>query len=399
MKLSKEISNLTTAIKSHAAKYAAMIQKPVESSVTPQQPKAIPKQQPKPATQPASVETPKTTLNSFSAPSVIKECTPTYNTLQTVEIEVAKITLSEDVPQFKSGSNKSGIVKPLGGQFNRIGIAPIQLWVRNSGAYEVISGRHRFDLAKRCNEHTIPAQLHYESRGFTLNEAKRLDAELNLRDEQGTLADYIAYFKSFSDYETAHKHATEQGLLSRELGRSAIKIAWQSTSHIVDNLINGQISDSDAMQIVESIDDHKQQVIALNEIIAGKSTKVAIQTAIACQVLIDDGNTQCDMFGFDVDMLKTAGRMATFVNKKLTSLRKTISAISGASKNPDIARQHGIDVKDVNSIKQKLIEIKTELNNWINWHTNTDIIRLINDVIAGRQPISVIDDGLQPTLI
>ena len=102
------------------------------------------------------------------------------------EIPVHEIGLSADVPQFKSGADdETGVVEPLGGKFDRTGVAPIQLWKRRNGRYEVISGRHRLDLARRSGEKTIPSQVHHEDRGFDARRAAMLDAELNIRDGQG----------------------------------------------------------------------------------------------------------------------------------------------------------------------------------------------------------------------
>jgi hypothetical protein len=81
------------------------------------------------------------------------------------------LKISKDVPQLKSGASATGVVEPLGGKFERTGVAPIQLWERNNGDLEVISGRHRLDLAKRSGEATIPAQVHKESDGFDVTQA------------------------------------------------------------------------------------------------------------------------------------------------------------------------------------------------------------------------------------
>ena len=135
-----------------------------------------------------------------------------------VEVPVNQLKLSEDVPQFKMGADKAGIVEPLGGKFERTGVAPIQVWRRTDGRMEIISGRHRFDLAKRSGEATIPAQIHDESKGFTRDMAAVLDAELNIRDGQGKVKDYVNYFKGTGlDRETANA----RGLLARAPGKRA----------------------------------------------------------------------------------------------------------------------------------------------------------------------------------
>ena len=43
-------------------------------------------------------------------------------------------------------------LEALGGKFDRTGVAPIQVWERLDGRLEIISGRHRTDLARRSGE-------------------------------------------------------------------------------------------------------------------------------------------------------------------------------------------------------------------------------------------------------
>ena len=61
---------------------------------------------------------------------------------------------------------------------------------------EVITGRHRLDLARRTGEATIPAQVVREADGFTAEQARMFDVEQNIKDEKGTIRDYVRYFKS-----------------------------------------------------------------------------------------------------------------------------------------------------------------------------------------------------------
>ena len=72
--------------------------------------------------------------------------------MQTVKVPVDGLSLSQDVLQFKTGANQEGVVDSLGGKFDRTDVGPIIVRERRAGRKEVISGRHRFDLAKRSGE-------------------------------------------------------------------------------------------------------------------------------------------------------------------------------------------------------------------------------------------------------
>ena len=140
---------------------------------------------------------------------------------QVVEVLISDLTISEDVPQFKDGADSEGVVDPLGGTFDRAGVAPIQIWLREDGRKEVISGRHRLDLAKRSGETTIPAQYHLESEGFGVEpKPAMLDALLNIREGQGTVKDYVGVHPS--NRNLTEEEADAEGILARPTGRQRL---------------------------------------------------------------------------------------------------------------------------------------------------------------------------------
>jgi diguanylate cyclase (GGDEF)-like protein len=165
------------------------------------------------------------------------------------EIPISSLKLSEDVPQFKGAADEKGIVSPLGGKFDRTGVAPIQVWERKNGDMEVISGRHRLELAQRSGEPTIPSQVHREVEGFDQDRAAALDATLNIRDEQGSVADYANYFKATGIPEEA---ANAAGLLARAKGRTGFAIARDASDDIIASHSAGLLSDEAAHSIARA---------------------------------------------------------------------------------------------------------------------------------------------------
>lgn len=154
------------------------------------------------------------------------------------EVRVADLQLSTDVPQFKSGADERGVVEPLEGEFDRRGLAPIQVWRRLDGRLEVISGRHRLDLARRTGQETIPAQIYNEADGFDKAQAAILDAELNIRDGQGKVIDYVDFFRE--GYYT-EEQARAKGLLARTPGRRGYRIANSGSDTLIAALRAGRI--------------------------------------------------------------------------------------------------------------------------------------------------------------
>jgi hypothetical protein len=169
--------------------------------------------------------------------------------LPTVELPGTELRLSRDVPNFKEGADEAtGVVEGerLEGTFQRLGTAPIIVWERTDGEREIISGRHRWDLAKRTGEQTIPSQVVREADGFTQGDALALDAELNIRDGQGSIKDYANYFRNA---QIDREAATQGGLLSRAKGRAGFEIGRSAGNDLYSAFANGAVSADKAAAI------------------------------------------------------------------------------------------------------------------------------------------------------
>lgn len=289
-----------------------------------------------------------------------------------VELPLKDLTLSKDVPQFKMGADAKGVVEPLGGKFERTGVAPIQVWRRLDGSLEVISGRHRLDLARRSGEKTIPAQVHDEAQGFTPTMAAVLDAELNIRDGQGKVKDYVNYFKA-SGIEP--QDAESRGLLARATGKRAYTIATTGSDELVAAVRNDQVGDEAAYYIaLNAPNDPRLQAVGIQGVMDGKSANLAINTMLAMKALGVENNTTTDMFGFDDSAMKEAAAMAQVANRKQREIQTRLSAISGAAKNPAVAKAEGIDIRDPEAVNRRINELRQMKAAWDNWATNPELI-------------------------
>jgi len=289
-----------------------------------------------------------------------------------VEVPVGQLKLSEDVPQFKMGADKAGIVEPLGGKFERTGVAPIQVWRRTDGRMEIISGRHRFDLAKRSGEATIPAQIHDESKGFTRDMAAVLDAELNIRDGQGKVKDYVNYFKGTGlDRETANA----RGLLARAPGKRAFSIANDGSDELIAGVRADQIPDEAAYLVaINAPGDARLQSVGIKAIADGKSAATAVNMMQAVRALAGEADTTTDMFGFDDSAMKEAEEMAKIAGRKQKEIQTRLSAISGAARNPQLAASEGIDIRDPQAVNNRINELRQMKAAWDNWSVNPELI-------------------------
>ena len=245
------------------------------------------------------------------------------------EVPLTELKLSKDVPQFKIGASDKGVVEPLGGKFERTGVAPIQVWRRTDGTLEVISGRHRFDLAQRSGEQTIPAQIHDEAQGFGKVQAAILDAELNIRDGQGKVKDYVNYFKESG---IDREDADARGLLARATGKRSFTIANEGSDELVAAVRGDQIPDEAAYYIaLNAPGDSRLQGVGIKAIQEGKSANTATNMMQAVKALAGEQDTTTDMFGFDDSAIKEAEAMAKIASQKQREIQTRLNAISGAA--------------------------------------------------------------------
>jgi len=292
---------------------------------------------------------------------------------QVVEAPIDEITISKDVPQFKEGANVKGVVEPLGGKFERTGVAPIQIWVREDGRKEVISGRHRLDLAERSGEKSIPAQYHYEAEGFGADQAAVLDAMLNIREGQGKVKDYVDFIKATKPRKA---EAESQGILARQTGKRAFTIATEGSDALIASHRNDQLTDEAATRIAEAAPkSEKLQAVGIKAIQEGKTIAVAENMVKAVKYMASESSQDSgDLFGFDDSAMVEAEKLAKAAAKKQAEIQKTLSAVQGAAKNPALAAKEGVDVKDPEAVKARIKALHDEKREWSNWHTNPALV-------------------------
>jgi hypothetical protein len=282
-----------------------------------------------------------------------------------VEVPLKGLKLSDEVPNFKAGANERGIVDELQGDFERRGLGPIAVWERNSGAREVISGRHRWDLADRTGQKSIPAQIYKESEGFTAQDARRLDAELNILSENGSIGDYSRYFKN-SDLTQAE--AFKKGLISRSKGKAGYAIGKDGSDEIYSLHQSGKIGDAEALAIVKAAPgDANLQRAAISAVNEGVSAQDLPNFLEVVKKVPKVESTQGELFGHDNSAVNSGIALSKAAAAERKVLTTEINAVQNAAKNPEIAKKYDIDVKDPQGVSAKVKELKLERDRWEEW--------------------------------
>lgn len=335
-----------------------------------------------------------------AAPAVPAEREPTtiFDPAKTpvVELPVKRITLSKDVPNFKEDADPdTGVVRgqQLEGKFERLGTAPIVAWERTNGATEVITGRHRLELARRSGEETIPAQIVREADGFTRQMALTFDAESNIRDGQGSTKDYAHYFRNRQegDQPITEAEARARGLLSRARAHAG----WDIGRHAGDDLYalyaGEKINEAQAVAIARAAPGNGPlQAVGARAALDGKPADYITNLVHAANAASQGRAETLDLFGRDDSAMQAIEAQARRAQTIQRGLREQISSVQGAARKPDTARKLGVDVKDPESIRQKIDALRGDLARWDNWPLHPDLVartRADADSLSEESPI------------
>lgn len=299
------------------------------------------------------------------------------------ELPVEQIFLSPDIPNFKEGANENGVVtgEELQGTYDRLGTAPIVVWERNNGRMEVITGRHRLDLARRTGEATIPAQVVREADGFTAEQARMFDVEQNIKDEKGTIRDYVRYFKS---KKMTKEESESKGLLQRK-GGHAFNIASKAEGGLYSLFIDGKITDAKAEAIANGAPNNEAaQAAGIKKADKMSAEELQSYTALLSQLKpTEEGNG--DLFGFDDSAEKEAEKIAKLVAKDKKDIDAKISAIRGALRNPELARKMGLSFQATpESIGKEVKKLLFQRQQLDNFYTNEALMKHYRGLLEGK---------------
>ena len=301
------------------------------------------------------------------------------------EIPLDQIFLSPDIPNFKEGANENGVVagEQLQGTYDRIGTPPIVLWERRNGRIEIITGRHRFDLAKRSGETTIPAQILKESDGFTAEMARMLDVEQNIKDEKGSIRDYARYFKHNN---ITQEEAFRRGLLGRAKGRSAFSIAKNGTDSLYAGFVNGGISETKATAIADGAPNNEAAQAAGIKA-AKKLTPEELQAYVSVLSLEKPKeNSSGDLFGFDDSAVKEAEEIAKLVAKDKKEINNKIRAVKGASNNPKAAEEMGLRFAITpENIGKEIERLEEDIQKLDHFYSSPELMQHYRSLLKGEE--------------
>lgn len=294
-----------------------------------------------------------------------------------VEVPIKELRLSEDVPNFKADADlETGVVEgqKLEGKYERLGTGAITVYERMNGNKEVISGRHRFDLARRTGETTIPSQIVREADGFTPQMATILDAEMNIRDGQGTVGDYANYFRNA---DINPEQAAARGLVARAKGKAGWTIGKNTTEDVFALYRAGKINEGQAVAIgAAAPGDAGLQRVGSRAALEGKSPQEIGNFIQAVKLETKHlPPEQFDLFAADDSALKQAEAMAKIASRIQNELSREIKATDAAAKNATTAKAKGLKFeRSPEEILQENEQLRGERGRWDNWALHKELV-------------------------
>ena len=315
------------------------------------------------------------------------------------------------IPNFKEGANpETGEVEPLQGEPYDLVSNPIVVMEFNDGKKVVVTGRHRLALYKRSGREKIAARVIREADGWTVKDAKMIDAIGNIIDEKGSVKDYVKYYE---DARPSRDAAEAGGFLARPKGKLAFGIyegATEDTRSAIDfegSGADGMISVEQAGIIAEAAPKNGhprnkalQRILVAKALNGLRGKKLGILARSLAEEVKHQKNTgdtgdamQLDLFSSPEDqaLLAMEDKRADYRTRKsqdyarVAEVLRTAMAKGGKlDLNEDYARELGItdpkDKKQLAAARDKAVE---RANYWENAVRLDDADRTAMDAEIG----------------
>lgn len=311
-------------------------------------------------------------------------------------LPIDDLVVNDRIKQFKSdGDASTGVVEALQGQFITIPAKPILVMEFNDGHKEVVTGRHRLDLAKRNGMTVLPMNVIREKDGWTIDLAKTMDALDNILDSQGSDKDFVDFFRNsrISDAELSQHPefiSRPRQKMAHTVARYAIEDVYSYVSARHDRLtldVAAAIAQNAPMGKTRWSENVQRACIrgVLDD--GMRADEVAIYARGLMQMYSDRALSsqmaQLDLFGedssFDLSMRlqsKYASRKVSEINVDLNSFKKITDRRLGSNIT---ARQTLLDkynikrADDAEAINRVIAELEALKKGWQNYYLDKNL--------------------------
>ena len=297
------------------------------------------------------------------------------------DVDVDSLAVNDRIKQFKENADpRTGVVagEGLTGDFGPSIARPIRVMRFKDGHLEVITGRHRLDLAKRKGVKAIKAYIYDEADGMTIEMARAIDALENIKDGKGSAQDFIRFFRDTKLDEEAIRMTG-----FRENGRRDAKDAWDIARNGIEDVVSYALDPTQklvSIRVLAAIArcDKRVQRAVLDTVLKDKTGAMQDPAAVErfgltlASGISDTSGEQDDLFGDNdaaIEEAKMVGIGAAAFVKDLTQDRLALSnAINRGDKltlNPETMARLGVtDAHDKAQLKNAYDKLSAEIAEW-----------------------------------
>jgi hypothetical protein len=260
--------------------------------------------------------------------------------------------------------------------------------------YIVANGHYRSAAAQEQGIPIQNAQILRESNGISAGEARTQAAWANIADGKGTIYDQAIFIRN-----QAGTHGSDAALeRARQIGARSPKaaaVALNATPDLFISFVNEQITPDQAVAIAEAAPvSETLQRIGIAEAVKGTHPDTLYDYLEAQKARFEGDQApppeQLDLLGQNdaaITMMKADAKRAGALRREISD---QISAVAGAAKRPEKARELGVDVRDPQSINAKLVLLRGLRDRIRSWSKDPQLREYI--LRSGQTPQAIVKD-------
>lgn len=317
--------------------------------------------------------------------------------LKVYNLPIETIAVNDRIKQFKQDADPtSGVVQGerLTGAYNPIPAKPILVMEFADGHREVVTGRHRIDLAKQNRMAQIPANVIYEKDGWTLEQARMMDAYDNILDGKGSDQDFVNFFRTAKlDEKTLAEHPE---LYGRKRQAEARLVAEQAS----EDLYSLFMSKDERMPLDTAAAIAREAPIGSSgyaENIQRAVTRAALHDGIRAsdaaimarslmqayrQRIEAKGMQQLDLFGDDESFQLAMTLEAKFASSKVREIETDLRALKQATGKQSgnlkareaLLKKYGLEsAEDADGMQRVIEDLEENKRRWQNYYSDPEL--------------------------
>ncbi len=244
----------------------------------------------------------------------------------------------------------------------------------------------------------ISAYVYDESNVYNEAWARRLDIELNIRDNQATALEVAMYVRGeFAEdkQQLTDAQVTAAGIAREgKIGSIGYRIGRHACESVMDALRNKVIEDSDALAIADFCPGNESvQGKGLKVIMEGGSkteARARMEAELAKQKMAREVGVEggTDLFGNALEDEAFWDFVAKYVVGRRNELAKDALFLRtnvGKRNSSAMTKKYGVDLKDPESLKKALKEIDMLRERWKNPYVEADLMEEIKQAWQAKQ--------------